>query len=158
MPAIRTCLWFDGRAEEAAKFYCSLFPRSKLGRVARYGKGMPGREGAVMTVEFEIAGMRFLGLNGGPGFPFTQAVSFMVECRTQKELDGYWKKLSKGGGEVQCGWLTDRFGLSWQVVPSDICDLISDRNPRKRDAVMQAVMGMTKLDAAALRKAARNAK
>jgi predicted 3-demethylubiquinone-9 3-methyltransferase (glyoxalase superfamily) len=143
-------LWFDSQAEEAAKFYVSVFKDSKMGQVSRYGEGMPLPKGTVMTAAFEIEGQPFIALNGGPQFKFTEAVSFVVNCDTQKEIDHYWDKLTSGGGnEVQCGWLKDKFGLSWQIVPSALPELV-----KKSDKVMEALLHMKKLDIAALQRAA----
>jgi predicted 3-demethylubiquinone-9 3-methyltransferase (glyoxalase superfamily) len=143
-------LWFDNQAEEAAKFYVAVFKDSKMGQVARYGEGMPGPKGSVMTAAFEIEGQPFIALNGGPLFKFTEAVSFVVNCDTQKEIDQYWEKLTSGGGkEVQCGWLKDKFGLSWQIVPTVLPELV-----KKSDKVMEALLKMKKLDIAALQRAA----
>jgi predicted 3-demethylubiquinone-9 3-methyltransferase (glyoxalase superfamily) len=151
---IKPFLWFDGQAEEAAKFYTSVFEDSGIVQVARYPAGSPGPEGAVMLVAFRIAGQDFLALNGGPQFPHTEAVSFVVECADQAEIDAYWDKLTSGGGKpVQCGWLKDRFGLSWQVVPRDVGKYYLD--PKVGARVMQAVMKMVKLDIAAMEAAAR---
>ena len=155
MQKITQMLWFDTEAEEAAKFYVSVFKNSKMGSISRYGEGMPGRKGSVMTASFEIEGQPFTALNGGPQFKFTEAVSFVVNCETQKEIDYYWDKLTAGGGnEVECGWLKDRFGLSWQIVPAVLFDLIKQSDQKKSDRVMQAVMQMRKLDIAALQRAA----
>jgi predicted 3-demethylubiquinone-9 3-methyltransferase (glyoxalase superfamily) len=149
-------LWFDSQAEDAAKFYCSVFKDSKLGAVARYPKGTPGPAGAVMTAEFEIEGQKFIALNGGPQFKFTEAVSFSIDCKDQKEVDYYWDKLLAGGGKPsQCGWLKDRFGLSWQVVPKQLVELYTQGGPAA-EKVMGAMMKMVKLDVAALEKAARS--
>ncbi|MEX2218581.1 MAG: VOC family protein [Phycisphaerales bacterium] len=150
-------LWFNGNAEEAVAFYTSVFPNSRTLEVSRYsdaGKEQHGQPpGSVMTIGFELCGQRFTALNGGPGFPFTQAVSFVVHCDTQTEIDTYWEKLTASGGKpIVCGWLQDRFGLSWQIVPAVIWDLIKD--PATSGRVMQAVMGMVKLDVAALKAAA----
>jgi predicted 3-demethylubiquinone-9 3-methyltransferase (glyoxalase superfamily) len=143
-------LWFDSEAEEAAKFYVSVFKNSKMGQVARYGDSGPGPKGSVMTAAFEIEGQKFIALNGGPLFKFTEAVSFVVNCKTQKEIDQYWDKLTSGGGkEVQCGWLKDRFGLSWQIIPEALPRLVG-KNPAQ---VMGALMKMVKLDIAALERA-----
>jgi predicted 3-demethylubiquinone-9 3-methyltransferase (glyoxalase superfamily) len=148
-------LWFDTQAEEAAKFYVSVFKDSKMGNIARYGEGMPGRKGSVMTAAFEIEGQSFTALNGGPQFKFTEAVSFVVNCDTQKEIDYYWDKLTAGGGkEVECGWLKDKFGLCWQIVPAVLFDLIQQSDQKKTDRVMKAVMQMKKLDIVALERAA----
>jgi len=158
MQKISPMLWFDGDAEEAAKFYTGIFPNSKILGVSRYGESaasIPGnpKKGSVMTVDFELDGQRFTALNGGPQFKFNESVSFVVHVKTQKELDAYWEKLTaQGGNEVECGWLKDRFGLSWQVVPEGLLDLI--RDPKKSDRVMHAVMQMKKLDIAALERAA----
>ena len=153
---ISPCLWFDGEAEEAAKFYVSVFPNSKIGRISRYGDAGPGPKGSVMTVAFTLDGQEFIGLNGGPQFKFTEAVSFTVYCDTQKEVDRYWTKLTTGGGkEVQCGWVKDRFGLSWQIVPSILPKLATDKDPKKVERVMRAMLQMKKLDIAALKGAAK---
>jgi predicted 3-demethylubiquinone-9 3-methyltransferase (glyoxalase superfamily) len=151
---IRPFLWFEGQAEEAAKFYTSIFKKSKIGTVSRYPEGSPGPAGKVMTVEFEIEGQPFVALNGGPQFKFTEAVSFMVECEDQKEIDYYWDKLLAGGGKPsQCGWLKDRFGLSWQVTPANFGRLYS--NPKTAPRVMQAMLKMVKLDMRKLEEAAK---
>lgn len=150
MQKITPFLWFDNQAEDAAKFYVSVFKDSKMGQVSRYGEGMPGPAGSVMTAGFEIEGQAFIALNGGPVFKFTEAVSFVVNCDTQKEIDHYWDKLTAGGGkEVQCGWLKDKFGLSWQIVPSALPELV-----KKSDKVMQALLHMKKLDISVLERAA----
>ena len=143
-------LWFDNQAEEAAKFYVSVFKDAKMGQVSRYGDGMPLPKGTVMTAAFEIEGQPFVALNGGPQFKFTEAVSFVVNCDTQKEIDYYWDKLTAGGGkEVQCGWLKDKYGLSWQIVPTVLPELV-----KKSGRVMEALMHMKKLDIVALERAA----
>jgi len=147
------CLWFDDQAEAAARFYVSVFPKSKIGRIAYYGDTGPKPKGTVLTVEFTLDGQPYLALNGGPQFPFTEAVSFVVNCADQREVDYYWEKLSRGGQKVQCGWLTDKFGLSWQIVPTELTDMLTDRDPERADRVMRAVMGMKKLDIAEARKA-----
>ena len=150
MQKITPFLWFDSQAEEAAKFYVSVFKHSKMGGVSRYGDGMPLPKGTVMTAAFEIEGQSFVALNGGPQFKFTEAVSFVVNCDTQKDIDYYWDKLTAGGGkEVQCGWLKDKYGLSWQIVPAALPELV-----RKSGRVMEALMHMKKLDIAALQRAA----
>lgn len=141
-------LWFNGRAEEAAAFYVSLFPGSAVTAVT------PGPGGAALVVEFQLAGVRFLALNGGPQFPFTEAISLSVDCRSQAEVDELWEKLSAGGSPGQCGWLKDRYGLSWQVVPDALPKLLSDPDPARAGRVMQAMMGMTKIDVQALQAAA----
>jgi len=155
MKRITPFLWFDGRAEEAAKFYVSVFKRSKIQSVTRYNRSGPGPVGSVMTVNFKLLGQKFTALNGGPVFKFNPAVSFVVHCETQKEVDYYWKKLSAGGKEVQCGWLQDKFGLSWQIVPHSLLELIGDKNPEKAARVTKAMLGMIKLDIKALRRAAK---
>jgi predicted 3-demethylubiquinone-9 3-methyltransferase (glyoxalase superfamily) len=146
-------LWFDHQAEEAAGFYTSIFPNSKTAKVARYGKSGPGPAGSVMTVEFQLDGQTFVALNGGPHFRFSEAISFVVNCSTQEELDHYWDKLSAGGAEVQCGWLKDKFGLSWQIVPTALAQWMSDPDPEKSQRVMKALMGMKKLNIPALQQA-----
>mgnify|MGYP001328643701 CR=1 FL=1 len=150
-------LWFDSQAEEAAAFYTSIFPNSKIGKVARYGESGPGPAGSAMTVEFQLNGQPFVGLNGGPMFKFTEAISFVVNCETQREVDTYWEKLSAGGAEVQCGWMKDKFGLSWQIVPTLLARLASDPDPKKAGRVMKAMMKMVKLDMRALQAAYDNA-
>jgi predicted 3-demethylubiquinone-9 3-methyltransferase (glyoxalase superfamily) len=147
------CLWFDTQAEEAATLYTSLFKNSKILQTTRYGEAGPGPNGSVMTVRFTLNGQEFMGLNGGPVVRFNEAVSFVVKCETQKELDTVWQQLSDGGSEVQCGWLTDRFGVSWQVVPAVLEKLVDDKTPEKRDRVMKALLLMKKLDIAALERA-----
>jgi predicted 3-demethylubiquinone-9 3-methyltransferase (glyoxalase superfamily) len=146
-------LWFDQQAEEAANFYTSIFPNSKVEKVVRYGPVGPGPPGSVMTVEFQLEGQTFVALNGGPHHRSTEAISFMVHCQTQDEVDLYWEKLSAGGGEVQCGWLKDKFGLSWQIVPTALLDLLADPDPQKSQRVMKAMLAMKKLDINALRQA-----
>ena len=154
MPAITPCLWFDRDAEDAAKLYVSLFPNSKITKVSRYPDGLPGdRAGEVLTVEFELDGKIFTGLNGGPQFPHSEAISFQIYVKDQAELDRYWDGLIAGGGEEsQCGWLKDRFGVSWQVVPEKLGQWMS--NPKTSSGVGPALMSMTRLDIAALEKAA----
>ena len=148
-------LWFDSEAEQAAEFYCSVFPDSRILGLTRYPEGAPGPAGTVMTVDFELDGMRFTGINGGPQFPFTEAVSFLITCATQEEVDTYWDALLADGGEPsQCGWLKDRYGLAWQVVPDGMDDLFTDPDPAKAQRAMQAMLGMVKLDLHALRSAA----
>ena len=153
MPKITPCLWFDDQAEEAARFYVSLFKNSSIGRIARYGDAGPGPKGSVVTVEFELDGQAFIGLNGGPHFKFTEAVSFSIDCADQAEVDFYWDRLSEGGQTSQCGWLKDRFGLSWQVVPTVLADMISDSDPEKARRATEAMLQMTKLDIAKLQQA-----
>jgi predicted 3-demethylubiquinone-9 3-methyltransferase (glyoxalase superfamily) len=153
MQRITPCLWFDTQAEEAAKFYTSIFKNSKMGAVSYYGDGAPLPKGTVLTVKFTLDGQEFLALNGGPVFKFNEAVSFIVNCETQAEIDEYWDKLTAGGQEVQCGWLKDKYGVSWQVAPTIMAKLITDTEPTKSGRVMQALMGMVKLDISALQAA-----
>lgn len=155
MPTITPNLWFDFQAEEAAGFYVSLFPNSRITHVARYPEGAPGPAGEVMTVDFELDGQPFVAINGGPQFPFTEAVSMMITCTSQDELDRYWDALTADGGqESQCGWCKDRFGLSWQVVPEGMEEVFSDPDPTRAQRGMQAMLGMKKLDIEVLRRAA----
>jgi predicted 3-demethylubiquinone-9 3-methyltransferase (glyoxalase superfamily) len=147
-------LWFDTEAEQAAEFYVSVFPDSRIISTARYPEGAPGPAGTVMTVEFELDGQRFVGINGGPQFPFTEAVSFQITCETQEEVDRYWDVLTEGGEESMCGWLKDRYGLSWQVVPTGMEEVFTDPDPSRAQRAMQAMLGMRKLDLAALQAAA----
>src|SRR5258706_11912448 len=162
MPSIRKinpCLWFDSQAEDAARFYTAVFKNSKIGRISRYGEA--GKEvhrrppGSVMTVEFELDGQAFTALNGGPVFKFNEAISFQINCETQEEVDYYWEKLSAGGDEraQQCGWLEDRYGLSWQVVPTILADLIKDSDSEKSQRAMKAMLQMKKLDNQGLKRA-----
>ena len=146
-------LWFDTEAEEAASFYCSVFKNSRILDTTRYPEGSPGPAGEVMTVDFELDGERFVGINGGPQFPFTEAVSFQITCEDQAEVDYFWERLTDGGQEVQCGWLKDRYGLSWQVVPRGMDAVFADADPARAQRAMQAMMGMVKLDIAELRRA-----
>lgn len=150
-------LWFDGQAEEAARFYVSIFKNSKILNVARYteaGKQAHGRPpGSVMTVEFQLEGQRFITLNGGPQFKFTEAVSFSVDCKTQEEVDRFWKMLSEGGEEGPCGWLKDKYGLSWQINPTILGELLGDKDAKKAGRVMDAMLKMKKIDISALKKA-----
>jgi predicted 3-demethylubiquinone-9 3-methyltransferase (glyoxalase superfamily) len=146
-------LWFDHQAEEAARLYVSIFPNSKIVKVVRHGAAGPGPAGSVMTVEFQLDGQSFDALNGGPHFKFTEAISFVVNCETQNEVDAYWEKLSTGGTEVQCGWLKDKFGLSWQIVPTVLSELLSDPDPVKAQRVMKAMLAMKKLSIPALEQA-----
>jgi len=143
-------LWFDHQAEEAARFYTSVFRNSKIETVTRYGDAGPGPKGSVMTVAFELDGQKFTALNGGPAFQFTEAVSFVVHCETQEEVDEIWEKLSDGGGEVQCGWLKDKFGLSWQIVPTVFIEMMQDQDAERKERVMRAMFQMKKLDIAGL--------
>ena len=156
MQRITPCLWFDKEAEEAANFYISNFPNSLILNVSRYGPEGPGPAGSVMVVTFQLQGQEFMGLNGGPYFKFTEAISLKVDCKTQQEIDELWEKLSEGGEKSQCGWLKDKYGLSWQIVPAIIEELMSDKDPRKRSNVMKAVLQMKKLDIKAIEEAYRS--
>jgi predicted 3-demethylubiquinone-9 3-methyltransferase (glyoxalase superfamily) len=153
MRPISPFLWFDTQAEDAAKHYVSIFSNSKILKVSRYGDAGPGPKGSVLTVTFELDGQRFTALNGGPRFKFTEAISFVIDCKTQEEVDHFWSKLSAGGEESQCGWLKDKFGLSWQVIPTVLGELITDPDPAKSKRAMEAMLKMKKIDIAALRKA-----
>ena len=157
MPKPTPFLWFDGQAEEAAELYTSLVPDSRIVHVARYGEAGPGAPGAVMTVAFELDGQRFVALNGGPEFRFTEAVSFTIECASQEEVDRFWTALSEGGEPGPCGWLKDRYGLSWQVNPTRLFELLSDPDREKAQRVMKAMLGMTKIEIAELERAAEGA-
>ena len=158
MQRITPFLWFDSQAEEAARFYTSVFNDSKIGKIARYdeaGEKASGRPaGSVMTVEFQLGGQEFVALNGGPHFKFNEAVSFVVNCKTQAEVDRYWARLSAGGQEVQCGWLKDKYGVSWQIVPTILGKLLSGNDAAKAGRVMQAMLKMVKLDIKELKQAA----
>lgn len=155
MQKITPFLWFDNQAEEAANFYVSIFKNSKIGTVARYGESGPGPKGSVMTVAFELDGEKFTALNGGPIFKFTEAISLVVNCEDQEEIDYFWEKLSVDGGkEVECGWLKDKYGLCWQVVPTILGELVQSDDPAKSERVMKALMQMKKLDIARLKQAA----
>jgi thioredoxin type arsenate reductase len=153
MPKISPFLWFDTQAEEAAHFYVSIFNNSKVVNVTRYGEAGPGPKGSVMTVEFELDGQAFTALNGGPHFKFTEAISFSVDCRTQEEVDKYWQKLSEGGEEGPCGWLKDKYGLSWQINPTILGEMLNDPDPQKAKRVMEAMLKMKKIDIAGLQRA-----
>jgi predicted 3-demethylubiquinone-9 3-methyltransferase (glyoxalase superfamily) len=153
MQSITPFLWFDGRAEEAMNFYVSLFENSKIGNISRYGDAGPGPAGSVMMATFELNGREFMALNGGPEFTFTPAISFFVSCETQEEVDYLWDRLTEGGAPVQCGWLTDRFGLSWQIVPNALGELMQGGTPEQSARVMAAMLQMTKIDVAGLRRA-----
>jgi len=153
MQKISSCLFFDGKAEEAVNFYKSVFRNAKIGHIARYGDNMPMPKGSVMTAELEIEGQTFLALNGPPMFTFSPAISFMVNCETQQEIDEYWEKLSAGGEKQQCGWLKDKFGVSWQVVPTMMGELMKGSSPTQSQKVMEALMQMTKLDIKTLKQA-----
>ena len=153
MQKIGPCLWFDGKAEEAMHFYTSIFKNSKIGTVTRYGEAGPGAKGSVMTAAFEIEGQEFVALNGGPMYKFSPAISFIVHCKTQEEVDGFWAKRLEGGAPQQCGWLTDKFGVSWQIVPTVLPEMLRDKDPEKARRVMQAMLKMVKLDIKALKQA-----
>ena len=153
MQKITPFLWFNGQAEEAAKFYVSIFKNSKIGTVNRYGDHGPGPKGTVMIAAFQLDGQDFIALNGGPQFKFSPATSFVVNCETQEEVDHFWEKLSEGGATQQCGWLQDKFGVSWQIVPTALAKLMSDPDPAKRNRVMGALMQMTKIEIAKLQQA-----
>jgi len=156
MQKLTPFLWFDDKAEEAVSFYTSIFKNSKIMSIARYGDAgaeVSGRpKGTVMTVAFQLEGQEFVALNGGPQFKFTEAISFVVNCQTQEEIDEYWKKLSAGGQEVQCGWLKDKYGLSWQIVPTILGEMLSDPDPKKAERVMKAMLQMKKIDIKSLAK------
>ena len=154
MQKITSCLWFDNQGEEAAHFYTTVFKNSRILDVARYGPAGPGPEGTVMTVTFELDGQKFVALNGGPQFAFSEAISFQVSCETQDEVDYFWGRLSEGGEEGPCGWLKDRYGLSWQIVPTALIELMSDPDTEKSQAAMKAMLGMRKIDIDALHRAA----
>ena len=153
MQKISTFLWYNDNAEEAVNLYTSIFKNSKISKISRYGDAGPGPKGSVMTAAFTLDGQEFVALNGGPHFKFTPAISLVVNCDDQKELDYYWEKLSEGGSEEQCGWLKDKFGLSWQIVPKRLSELIAEKDPQKSNRVMQALMKMVKLDISKLEKA-----
>ena len=154
MQKITPCLWFDTEGEEAANFYTSVFPNSKIVNVARYGSAGPRSEGSVMTVDFELDGQQFVALNGGPQFTFNEAISFQVSCESQEEVDGYWSALTEGGEEGPCGWLKDRFGVSWQIVPAALLRLLGDPDREKSQRVMQAMLQMKKIEIDDLERAA----
>ena len=157
MPKQIPCLWFDGRAEEAAQLYTSVFPNSSIGEITRYGPDMPPpmAEGDVLTVSFTLDGQEYVGLNGGPQFTFTEAISFQIMCTDQEEVDHYWNRLTEGGGEEgPCGWLKDKFGVSWQVVPIEMMSLLSDPDPGRAQRATQAMLGMQRIDMAEIRRAA----
>jgi predicted 3-demethylubiquinone-9 3-methyltransferase (glyoxalase superfamily) len=156
MQPITPCLWFDRQAEEAADYYTSIFPNSRVLEVARYGEGGPGEPGSAMTVSFELNGQEFTGLNGGPEFNFTEAISFVVRCADQAEVDHYWDALTDGGQAVQCGWLKDRYGVSWQIVPTRLYELLSDPDEGRSHRAMQAMLQMRKIDIATMEAAADN--
>jgi len=153
MPKTTPCLWFDTQGEDAAKFYTSVFPNSRVTAVTRYGEAGPRPAGMALTVEFELDGQAYTALNGGPEFTFSEALSFQIDCKDQDEVDHYWTKLSEGGEEGPCGWLKDKFGLSWQVVPRALPELLGDPDQEKAQRVMAAMMGMKKIDVAGLQRA-----
>jgi predicted 3-demethylubiquinone-9 3-methyltransferase (glyoxalase superfamily) len=157
LSSLTPCLWFDTAGEDAANFYTSVFPNSKIVNVARYGSAGPRPEGTVLTVSFELDGQAFLALNGGPEFTFSEAISFQVSCKNQEEVDAYWSKLSEGGEEGPCGWLKDRFGLSWQIVPTALPRLLADPDPEKAQRVMAAMLKMKKIEIDELEAAAAQA-
>jgi len=146
MQKITPFMWFDSNAEEAVNYYLSIFQNSKVLNVSRYGEGGPGPVGQVMIMSFQLEGQEFTALNGGPMYKFTEAISFFVSCKSQEEVDAYWEKLSAGGEKGQCGWLKDKFGVSWQIVPTALGELMSDPDPAKAQRVMQAMLQMTKID------------
>ena len=154
MPKQIPCLWFDGAAEEAAAHYTSIFPNSSIGDVTRYGPDMPMPEGTAMTVPFTLDGQEYVGLNGGPQFPFSEAISFQIMCKDQEEADHYWTRLTEGGEESMCGWLKDKFGVSWQVFPEELIRLTSDPDPGRAQRATQAMLQMRRIDIAEIRRAA----
>jgi len=153
MQKITPFLWFDGRAEEAVNFYTAIFPNSKIVRMMRYGEAGPGPKGSVMSATFELQGQEFIALNGGPMFTFSPAISFFVHCETQEEVDKFWEKLAEGGEKQRCGWLRDKFGVSWQVLPTVLGQLLQDKDAEKSKRVMNAMLQMEKLDIAGLKRA-----
>lgn len=153
MPKITPFLWFNNQAEEAVTFYASVFKNAKIGKVTRYGDAGPGPAGSVMVASFELEGLSFTALNGGPDYPFTPAVSFVIDCASQEEVDYFWSRLSEGGREVQCGWLQDKFGLSWQVTPTVLVEMLGDPDPAKAQRVMAAMLQMIKIEIAKLQQA-----
>ncbi len=157
MHAITPCLWFDTQAQDAATFYTSVFPDARIQQVTRYGTAGPGPEGEVMTVSFELDGQAFVALNGGPQFTFNEATSFQVSCANQGEVDHYWDSLSEGGEEGPCGWLKDRYGVSWQIIPTRLVELIDDPDPETSQRAMSAMLGMRRIDIVALEQAAAGA-
>ena len=153
MQKITPCLWFDYNAEEAVNHYCAIFKNSKIGKVLRCGESWPGPKGSVLTIAFELEGQEFIALNGGPIFKFNEAISLSVDCKTQTEVDELWERLSDGGQKSQCGWLKDKFGLSWQVVPSALVEMLQDKDAAKSARVMAAMMQMNKIDIETLKRA-----
>ncbi|HEY7715504.1 MAG TPA: VOC family protein [Candidatus Binatia bacterium] len=153
MQKITPFLWFDGKAEEAANFYSSVFSGSKIVNIMRYGEAGPGPKGSVMSVTFQLHGQDFIALNGGPMFTFSAAISFFVDCATQEEVDELWEKLSAGGEKQRCGWLKDKYGVSWQIIPTALGELLHDKDPARATRVMQAMLQMDRIDIASLRRA-----
>jgi predicted 3-demethylubiquinone-9 3-methyltransferase (glyoxalase superfamily) len=153
MQKIVTSLWFDGNAEEAINFYASIFKNSKVVELSRYGEGAPFPAGTVLAATFQLEGQEFMAINGGPEFPFTEAVSLYVKCKNQEEVDELWEKLVQGGEESQCGWLKDKYGLSWQIIPTILGELLGDKDPAKAQNVMQAMLKMKKIDIKGLKEA-----
>jgi predicted 3-demethylubiquinone-9 3-methyltransferase (glyoxalase superfamily) len=153
MQKITPFLWFDGKAEEAMRFYVSIFKNSKIGKITRYGDAGPGPKGTVMSATFQLEGQDFYALNGGPAFTFSPAISFFVNCETQEEVDVLWEKLSEGGTKDRCGWLKDRYGVSWQIIPTVLGELMNDPDPSKAQRVMKAMLEMNKIDIAGLKRA-----
>jgi predicted 3-demethylubiquinone-9 3-methyltransferase (glyoxalase superfamily) len=153
MQRITPFLWFDDKAEEAVEFYTSIFKNSKIGRISRYGEEGPGPKGTLMTATFQLNGQEFMALNGGPYFTFSPAISFFVNCETQEEVDELWEKLSEGGEKQQCGWLKDKYGVSWQIVPTALGVLLQDKDAEKSSRVMKAMLQMNKIDIAILKQA-----
>jgi predicted 3-demethylubiquinone-9 3-methyltransferase (glyoxalase superfamily) len=153
MPKITPFLWFDTQAEEAANFYTAIFKKSKILQITRYGESAPGPKGSVMAVAFILDGQEFRALNGGPLFKFTEAISFIVNCETQEDVDTYWEELLEGGQESRCGWLKDKYGLSWQIIPTALGEMLADRDPQKAKRVMEAMLKMKKIDIAGLQRA-----
>jgi predicted 3-demethylubiquinone-9 3-methyltransferase (glyoxalase superfamily) len=153
MQKITPFLWFDGKAEEAMNFYTSIFKNSKIGTVSRYGEGGPGAKGTVMSATFQLDGQQFMALNGGPQFTFSPAISLFVNCETQQEVDELWEKLSEGGKKERCGWLKDKYGLSWQIIPSALGKMLGDKDPEKSKRVMKAMLQMDKIDINGLKQA-----
>ena len=158
MQKITPFLWFDTNAEQAVNFYLSVFKEAKRGKMLRYGDAGPGPKGQVITAEFEVFGLNFVALNGGPQFNFTEAISFSIDCKSQEEVDYYWDKLSEGGEESMCGWLKDKFGVSWQVTPTEMPQLLSDKDPAKANAAMRAMLQMKKIDIGKIKEAVAAAK
>jgi predicted 3-demethylubiquinone-9 3-methyltransferase (glyoxalase superfamily) len=153
MEKLTTCLWFDHQAEEAVRFYATVFKDALIGETLRYGKDTPGREGEVMTISFTLFRQEFIALNGGAVYQLSPATSFIVKCKDQEEIDSYWEPLSSGGNEMECGWVTDRFGVTWQIVPEVLFDMVNDKDPQKNYRVTQAMLKMVKLDIGKLQQA-----